>query len=140
MARCGAEWTVMKLRIRGNSIRIRMDRKDLAKLLHCGRVIDAARFGPGVDRALTYAVEVGPAPRKRPHADYVAGRLLVTIDRDDVEEWSQGDHVGFDHAQAVEGGVVRVILEKDFACLDRSAGQEAEDAWAFPNPSSGVCS
>jgi hypothetical protein len=31
-----------------------------------------------------------------------------------------------------------VILEKDFACLDRPAWDEAEDAWAFPNPSA-VC-
>jgi hypothetical protein len=31
---------------------------------------------------------------------------------------------------------VRVVLEKDFACLDRPEGEEAEDAWAYPNPSS----
>jgi multidrug efflux system membrane fusion protein len=30
------------------------------------------------------------------------------------------------------------VLEKDFACLDRPEGDEAEDAWAFPNPSE-VC-
>jgi hypothetical protein len=43
--------------------------------------------------------------------------------------------VGFDEEQTVEGGTVRVILEKDFACLDRPAEDAAEDTWAFPNPS-----
>jgi hypothetical protein len=40
--------------------------------------------------------------------------------------------------QVVEGGVVRVLLEKDLVCLNRPAGEESDDAWAFPNPSA-VC-
>jgi hypothetical protein len=129
----------MKLRIRGNSIRVRMDRKDLAELLKRGRVVDAVRFGPSVDRTLTYTVVVGTAPPDRPRADYAAGLLLITIDRGAAEAWSEGDRVGFDHEQVTEGGAVHVILEKDFACLDRSAGDASDDAWAFPNPSSGAC-
>ena len=50
----------------------------------------------------------------------------------------EGDRVGFDHQQPVDGGVVRVLLEKDFACIDRPAGEEADDAYAFPNPSA-IC-
>ena len=100
-----------------------------------GRVIDAVRFGPGSDRKLMYAVVVGPAPPGRPRADYSAGLLLATIDRGDAETWSAGDRVGFDHEQVTEGGTVRVVLEKDFVCLDRPAGDAAEDAWASPNPS-----
>jgi hypothetical protein len=129
----------MKLRIRGNSVRVRLDRKDLAELLDRGRTIDVVRFGPGPDRSLTYAVEIGTAPRNRPHADYLAGQLFITIDRGDAVAWCNGDQTGFEHEQRIEDGVVRVPLEKDFACLDRRAGDVAEDAWAFPNPSSGVC-
>ena len=62
----------MKLRIRCNSVRVRMDRKDLVELLERGRVLDAVRFGPGVDRTFTYAVVVGTAPPGRPRADYSA--------------------------------------------------------------------
>ena len=53
----------------------------------------------------------------------------------DAEEWAAGDRVGFDHEQRVEGGTVRVALEKDFACPDRPEGDATEDTWAFPNPS-----
>ena len=126
----------MKQRLRGNSIRVRLDRRDIERLIDMGRVDDAVRFGPGL--AFSYAVEMGPAPRERPRASYSAGRLLIRIDPDDADEWLAGDRVGFDHQQPVEGGVVRVLLEKDFACIDRPAGEEADDAYAFPNPSS-VC-
>ena len=104
--------------------------------IHQGGVDDAVWFGPGL--AFWYAVEMSPAPRERPRAFYAAGRLKIRIDPEDAEDWLAGDRVGFDHLQDVEGGVVRVLLEKDFACIDRPAGEEADDAYAFPNPSA-VC-
>jgi hypothetical protein len=103
----------MKLRLRGNSIRVRLDRSDIERLNDEGRVDDAVRFGPGL--AFSYAVEMGPAPHEYPRASYVAGRLLIRIDPEDAEDWLAGDRVGFDHQQPVDGGVVRVLLEKDFA-------------------------
>jgi hypothetical protein len=130
----------MKLRIRGNSIRVRMDRNDLAELLDYGRTDSFIRFGLGQDQALSYAVRTGEASRGRPCVEYAAGCVLLTIDPLDVEEWVRSDNVGFNHEQIGEDGiVVRVLLEKDFACLDRPAGEEPDDAFAFPNPSAGVC-
>jgi hypothetical protein len=111
----------IKLRLKGNSIRARLDRRDLDGLIDRGRVDDAVRFGPGPLLAFSYAVEVGAGPRNRPTASYVAGRLSIAIDRDDAEAWRDGDRVGFEHEQFVGGGAVRVLLEKDFACIDRPA-------------------
>lgn len=137
--RCGREcecWeNDMKLRIRSNSVRVRLDQKDLAELLEHSRVLDALRVGPGSNHTFTYAVVIGSAPPGRPEVHYSSGLLVLTIDHGDAEEWAAGARVGFDHEQRVESGSVRVILEKDFACLDRPAEDAAEDAWAFPNPS-----
>ena len=47
----------MKLRLKGNSIRVRLDRRDIERLIDKGRVDDAVRFGPGL--AFSYAVEAG---------------------------------------------------------------------------------
>lgn len=123
----------MKLRIKGNSIRIRLDRRDIERLVREGRVVDALQFGPGLE--FSYAVEVAPAPRERPEASYAEGKITLRIDPADASEWLEGDRVGFDHKQPVDGGVIRVLLEKDFACIDRPAGEEEDDAFAFPNPS-----
>jgi Family of unknown function (DUF7009) len=126
----------MKLRMKGNSIRVRLDRRDIEGLIDEGRIVDAVRFGPGL--AFSYAVETGAADRERPRASYADGHLTIRIDPEDAEAWLADDRVGFDHQQAVDGGVLRVLLEKDFACIDRPAGEEADDAYAFPNPSA-VC-
>jgi hypothetical protein len=126
----------MKLRLKGNSVRVRLDRRDIEGLIDRGRIDDSVRFGPGL--SFSYAVEIGPAARGRPKASYAGGRLTIRIDPEDAEGWLAGDRVGFDHEQVVDGGVVRVLLEKDFACIDRTAGEEADDAYAFPNPSA-VC-
>ena len=37
----------MKLRLRGNSIRVRLDRRDIERLIDEGRVDDAVRFEIG---------------------------------------------------------------------------------------------
>src|SRR5580693_676681 len=126
----------MKLRLKGNSIRVRLDRRDIERLFDEGHIDDAVQFGPGL--AFSYVVRAAPAPRERPRVSYTDGRLTIQIDPVDVEERLSGDRVGFDHLQDVEGGVVRVLVEKDFACIDRPLGEEADDAYAFPNPSS-VC-
>jgi hypothetical protein len=128
----------MKLRIRSNSVRVRLDQKDLAELIEHRRVLDALHVGPGSNHTFMYAVVIGSAPPGRPELRYAAGLLVLTIDRGDAEEWAAGDRVGFDHEQSIDCGTVRVVLEKDFACLDRPTEDMAEDAWAFPNPSA-VC-
>ncbi|WP_337176601.1 hypothetical protein [Paludisphaera sp.] len=124
----------MKLRLKGNSIRLRLDREDLAKLAGSGRVEDALRFGPGDGSAFIYAVEAGDAPRGAPSASYRDGKLTVSLNRRDVAEWAGGDRVGYEHVQQTDAGPVRILIEKDFACLDRPAGHD-DDANAFPNPS-----
>jgi hypothetical protein len=115
---------------------VRLDRRDIEGLIDRGRIDAAVRFGPASGLAFSYAVEVGAVPRNRPTASYVAGRLSILID--DAEAWRDGDREGFDHEQVVDGGLVRVLLEKDFACFDRPVVEESDDAWAFPNPSA-VC-
>ena len=91
----------MKLRLKGNSVRVRLDRRDLEGLIDRGRIDDSVRFAPGL--AFSYAVEMGPAARERPKASYTDGRLTIRIDPDDAEEWLAGDRVGFDHDQVVDG-------------------------------------
>ena len=126
----------MKLRLKGNSIRVRLDRRDIERLIDKGRVDDAVCSGRDW-RSRTRWRRVW-APRGRPTAHYTDGCLTIRIDPDDADEWLAGDRVGFDYQQPVHGGVVRVLLDKDFACIDRPAGEEADDAYTFPNPSA-VC-
>lgn len=114
---------------------MRLDRRDIDELLDKRHVENTVQFGQRPAQMLSYVVALGNAPHGRPCVDYVSGWLQLTISHEDAEAWRASDQVGFQHEQEVEGGVVSVTLEKDFACLDRSAGEALDDAWAFPNPS-----
>ena len=99
----------MKLRLKGNSIRVRLDRRDIEGLVEQGRIDDAVRFGPGL--AVSYAVEVGPAPASARGPPTPTAASRSGFDPEDAEEWLASERVGFDHQPVVDGGVVRVLLE-----------------------------
>ncbi|MGC3971197.1 MAG: hypothetical protein QM775_28820 [Pirellulales bacterium] len=96
------------------------------------------KFGVGVQASLIYTVIVDEAAPQHPRIGYASGWIMITIAPDDVDKWIRGNCVGFEHVRQSADAAVRVILEKDFACLDRPGDEEADDAWAFANTSS-VC-
>ena len=119
----------MKLRLHQNSARLRLDQNDVARLQAKGRVEGETRFGPA--SRLTYAVEVVP------QVEEVSVRLeadgfVVLVPEALAQEWIETDRVGFacEHS-AGEGASLRVVVEKDFACLH---GDAPPDPTAFPHP------
>ncbi len=118
----------MKLRIRGNSIRLRLQQSEVAQLVTQGRVEERLVFGP--DEHLVYAVESHPDPNiallRAP------GQITVRVSVEDIAEWAESDKVGFE--TLVDNGEdgVHILVEKDFECLTVRSGDE--DADAYPNP------
>ena len=73
----------MKLRIRGNSIRLRVSKTELAKIAEMGKAGDVARFSS--DRALQYGIEVRPTGAVT--ATFAADAILVTLPKTRLELW-----------------------------------------------------
>lgn len=123
----------MKLRIKGNGIRLRLSRTDVARLDHDGRVEETIAFGARGEDALAYAVESSPTAAGVA-ARLAAGRITVVLPEALAREWATTDRVGISAEQPGVGpdgaGVLQILIEKDFACLDRPE----EDADAFANP------
>lgn len=128
----------MKLRIRGDSIRLRLTEPEVRALAATGVVEEAVRF-PGA-AMLTYRVESGP------HADGVHAGLAkscvwVRLSESAVARWATSEDVGIEGVQTLTGGgVLRISVQKDFACLHPLDGREKE-AGAYPHPgrASGAC-
>ena len=118
----------MKLRIRGNTLRLRLTQTEVARLGAEGRVEERVTFAPGV--ALRYAVETRDGA-DAPRADYDDGTLRVALPAAEARRWITGDDVGI-IAEQPNGSdePLRIVIEKDFACLHR----ESENADAYPNP------
>jgi hypothetical protein len=121
----------MKLRVRGDSLRLRLTRSEVAALARDGLVEESIAFGPG--RRLVYAIRSAPDGAPPVAATLDGTRIEVTLPAADVRRWAETDLVGIEGVQdAGEQRTLRVVVEKDFACLKPRPHED--DADAFPNP------
>jgi Family of unknown function (DUF7009) len=122
----------MKLRIKGNSLRLRVSRSEVARLLKGERVEETIHFAPQKTATLTYALEQelsGIAPTVR----YTESDITVYIPADWAIPWCLTDQVGI--AESISLGItgsLDLLIEKDFACLDRN-DEDNQDTFANPN-------
>lgn len=115
----------MKLRLQGNSLRLRLTRSEVARLQEHGVVEETAAFG--ADQRLTYRV-LKYAASDGVQADFRNGIITVHLPAGEVESWATSDEVGL-YAQ---NGPMRIAIEKDFRCLTRSKEEEGPDAYPHP--------
>jgi hypothetical protein len=122
----------MKLRIKGNSLRLRVSRSEVVRLLNGDRVEETIHFAPQETAKLTYALEQelsGSAPT----VQYTEGDITVRIPADQATSWCLTDQVGIVESINVgTTGSLDLVIEKDFACLDRS-DEDNQDTFANPN-------
>jgi hypothetical protein len=115
----------MKLRIQGNSLRLRLTRSEVARLQEHGVVEEIAQFK--ADGSLTYRVQ-RRAATDAVQADLHNGAITVHIPAGAFESWAGSEEVGL-YAQ---DGPLRIAIEKDFRCLTHPREEEARDAYPHP--------
>lgn len=119
----------MKLRIRGNSVRLRLSQSETIQLAETGTVVDSIEFPPG--GPLEYGIHVSDVPA--PVASYDRSGIKVTLPSDTARTWLEPQEVTISAEQPLSGGrVLTILIEKDYACLTPREGEEDSDA--FPNP------
>lgn len=114
----------MKLRLQGNSVRLRLTRSEVERLRATGVVTESVEFGAG---ALAYRLEALPRPGS-PQARFSDGVVTVSIGKEEADAWAGSDEVGI---YAQDGALV-ISVEKDFRCLTRPLDEQERDA--YPNP------
>ena len=123
----------MKLRIQRNSVRFRLGRSEVHRLLETGRVQEHVSFGPEPAHRLWYTLELSET-QPEVSAVFDCTNLRVVLPTRAVRRWAGSDDVGIEAAQDVSGGVsgerLQVLIEKDFACLDHPEG----NGDAYPRP------
>lgn len=124
----------MKLRIKGNSLRLRVSQSDVAALLESSKIADCIHFGVDPDASLTYALELVTGDQQIQVA-YQPQRITVTLSSAEAQQWAATNQVGIYGSFKIGDGNLELSVEKDFACLD---GADAPDADAFPNPNAGT--
>jgi hypothetical protein len=113
----------MKLRFRGNSLRLRVNRKEVARLAAAEELVEEVRFG---NETLGYSLKADATCT----AEFDGKRIRVTAP---LTEWASADEIGF-YFEAARG--LKVAIEKDLECVD--GPEEEKDPYAFPR-SEKVC-
>jgi len=125
----------MKLRIRGNSLRLRITRPELERLASTGKVGESVPFAAGAE--LRYEVCVDGAATAL-SAAYCENVVSVAIPVREFRQWQREDQVSLRAIQATgAAGELSILLEKDFPCLTPRAGEDDSDAFAHPAGPSG---
>ena len=108
----------MKLRIDGDSLRIRVSEDELAAFQRDGRVEDKTRFGPGM--ALTYCL-VRDQSTTDPRADLNGGAIHIRLPADACNTWCTSDEEAIQGRQAIGGDQqLDIVVEKDLSWFKRN--------------------
>jgi hypothetical protein len=125
----------MKLRIKGNTLRVRVSRSEVARLLAGDCIEETVHFTPEARAKFTYALRPEQS-LSRPTVQYAENRVAILIPTDQANAWGTTDQVGIvEEISLGNRGSLGLLIEKDFACLDRS-DEDNEDT--FPNPNAGT--
>lgn len=121
----------MKLRMRGNSIRLRLSQDEVAQLNKIGQVEETVEFGLAAP-ALSYRLET-TVDSNVIKAAFRENCLSVLLPEKDAEHWVNSQQVGIESIQPLgDNRSLRILVEKDFACL--ATRPQEDDTDAFPNP------
>jgi hypothetical protein len=124
----------MKIRISGNSIRLRLSQSEVRVFTETGEVLEHVRFGASPSDVLTYALKRTDAAEMS--ASFINNRITVLVPAEQGDTWAYAEQeVGMEHLfrhTPGEGGSLRILVEKDFKCLAERPAEDENDN--FPNP------
>src|SRR3954453_20171658 len=115
----------MKLRFRQNSLRLRVNQREVDELAAGVALQEDVSF-PGNAR-MRYILE--PYGQHTP-ASFEDGVIRVSAPGNDVKEWANSVAIGMYFDLPANGSLLRVAIEKDLQCVD--GPPEERDPHAFP--------
>ena len=122
----------MKLRICGDSVRLRLKRGEVDQLAAGTSIVQQTHF-PGA--VLTYRLDV--SENSGISATFDNGSLVISLPKSKVLDWASSDEVSLHAEQELSGsGALSLLIEKDFKCLEPGHHRDCEDDEdTFPHPS-----
>ena len=116
----------MKLRIRGNSIRLRLLRGEVAQFGATGAVTETINFGAS---RMIYALRASGAVSEV-SVNFTDNEIIIVIPNALARDWVESNEVGFEAEQKVSAEeTLKILVEKDFICLDRPDDADNQDAY-----------
>ena len=114
----------MKIRIKGNSIRLRLTKSEIEKLGSLGKVQESTCFNSDY---LHYELILNENI-KEITANFAANTICVAIPKQNVNTLCNTDIVGCEnHMQLANGEQLHILVEKDFKCIDKTDEDQSDN-------------
>lgn len=118
----------MKIRIKGDSVRIRLSKSEVDFIGKEGYLNDMTRFPNG---QFKYGLIVRHDITQM-QAEFNGTGIFILIPQHWADEWIATQRVGFDSRISLPGGgELYLLIEKDFQCLDNTNEDQSD---MYPNP------
>ena len=124
----------MKLRLKGNTIRFRLSKQEVEILADSGVISEMIDFGAN---HFSYALE--KSGDSDVFASFVEDTMLISIPVQVVDHWANSDEVGIVYEITNNSKKLKVLIEKDFACLKVRKDEDESDLFVNPDESKFKC-
>ena len=115
----------MKLRFRDNSLRLRVNQREV-QALAAGTALAECVYFPG-GSTLSYILEPVDQPGHR--ASFEQGRIHVYAPDQEVRQWASGEAIGLYFELPAGDTQLRIAVEKDLECVEASPDEHDPDAF-----------
>jgi hypothetical protein len=122
----------MKIRIKGNSIRLRLTKTEVDTFGNTGMFTETTQMLGGEFQYKLLSTDQYSTLAAR----WFDGVIEVYMPSAIAKQWVESDEVGFQHKLPLpQGGELFLLIEKDFVCLDNTFEDQSDN---YPNPNA-VC-
>lgn len=119
----------MKIRIKGNSVRIRISKSELNEFAQNGVLQEETDFGI---QKFSYKL-ISRAQESPLDAAYTNQAIEIYVNQQEAQNWANTELVGIKHYKPLaNNNNLFLLLEKDFKCIDNEAMEDQSDN--FDNP------
>lgn len=115
----------MKLRFRKNTLRLRLNRKEVDLLAEGTALREEVAFPGGT--SLVYLLE--PFGQASVFATFVGGTIRIAAPGLAIRDWAESEAIGLYYKIPVETQTLQISIEKDLECVD--GPEEERDPHAF---------
>ena len=123
----------MKLRFRSNSLRLRLNRREVEALASGTSLREEVVFPNNAHFAYIFE----PQAKTSPEASFKDGVIRIAAPLATLRDWAHSEAIGLYFEVASQSASLRVAIEKDLECVDGPA--QERDPEAFPRSKEKVC-
>ena len=119
----------MKLRLKSNSIRIRLTKTEVSTLANTGYLEEKTPF---INNTFIYSIQTIDSTELSASLD--SNKITLFVPVDFIKEWPENDIVSLKGKMTVANDeALYLLVEKDFVCLDETTEDQSDN---YTNPNS----